>query len=293
MKIGKGRGGSAGGGAARAKLSKPSKNNSKRNIYIILTVVVTALLITWVYTMGRKAEETVQVCMTKQSIYKNQAIDSSMLMPYDMLKGEFEKFATVDSNGTKTRRILLWDERDLIIGAFAAYPLQANNYCEFRSFIKSRIDNKDNVLYSFPGKDVVSFDIGESQLDTFKTFLMPGDRVNITAKYNQDIEVEKDDGYGNIETVTETTVVIEQAFSDIMLADILNRSGESILDIYADYRNKSAFQQAQLDASTTFKDSTAPSSLLVALTPEEKERYFYYTSKEGLQFTMTLPQRVE
>ncbi len=279
--------------SAGLKLNKPSKNNSKRNIYIILTVVITALLITWVYTMGRKAEETVTVCMTKQSIYKNQGITESMLMPYDMLKGEFEKFATVDSNGAKTRRILLWDERKLIIGAFAAYPLQANNYCEYRNFIKSRTDNKDNVLYSFPGKDVVAFDIGETELETFKTFIEPGDRVNITALYTSEETIKKDDGYGGIIEETKEVIVIEPAFNDILIADILNANGDSVLDIYASYKDKTVYEQAQLDASSTFQESVAPASLLVALTPEEKERYFYYTSRNGIQFKMTLPQRVE
>lgn len=296
MKIGKGRGGNSAettGRGSGLKLNRPSKNNSKRNIYIILTVLITAMLIVWVYSMGKKAEETVQVCMTKQSIYKNQAITETMLMPYDMLKGEFEKFATVNSNGTKTRRILLWEEKDLILGSFAAYPLQANNYCEYRNFIKSRIDNADSVLYSFPGKDIVSFEVGEAELNTFKTFIQPGDRVNITAIYTQQQEVEKEDAYGNIEVKEEDVIVIETAFTDILLADILNSSGDSVLDIYADYNDRTAFEQAQLDASSQFQDSVEPSSLLVALTPEEKERYFYYVAKGDCEFKMTLPQRIE
>lgn len=298
MKIGKGRGaGSANPSglskASGAKLNKMSKNNSKRNIYIVLTVLITALLIVWVYSMGRKAEETVQVCMTKQSIYKNQVITESMLMPYDMLKGEFEKFATVNSSGQKTRRILLWEERNIILNSFAAYPLQANNYCEYRNFIKSRIDNKDSVLYSFPGKDIVSFEVGESELNTFKTFIQPGDRVNITAIYSTEEDIEKENQYGEMETQRENIIRVEPAFTDILIADILNKSGDSVLDIYADYNDRTAYQQAQLDSSSQFQDSVEPSSLLVALTPAEKERYFYYIGKGDCEFRMTLPQRIE
>lgn len=297
MKIGKGRASSGdAAGLTRgsgAKLNKMSKNNSKRNLYILLTVLITALLIVWVYSMGRKAEETVQVCMTKQAIYKNQVITESMLMPYDMLKGEFEKFATVNSSGQKTRRILLWDERKTILNSFAAYPLQANNYCEYRNFIKSRISNKDSVLYSFPGKDVVPFEVGEAELNTFKTFIQPGDRVNITAIYSQEEEIERENEFGEIETETEEVIRVEPAFTDIMIADILNQSGDSVLDIYADYNDRTAYQQAQLDASSQFQDSVEPTSLLVALTPAEKERYFYYVAKGNCEFRMTLPQRIE
>ena len=292
MKIGKGRRGQSGEMGIKTS-GKPSKNQSKKSLSIIVTVVITALLITWVYSMGRKAEETVQVCMTAQSIYKNQVITESMLQPYDMLKGEFEKFSTVKSNGTKQRRILLWDERQMILNSFAAYPLQANNYCEYRNFIKSRVDNKDNVLYSFPGKDIINLKIGTDDLSAFKTFLQPGDRVNISAIYSQTEVVIEDDGFGGQNRTQQETFKTEEVFSDLMIADLLNSKGESILDIYADYNDKTTYQQAQLDASQTFQDAVEPRTLLVALTPEEKERYFYYLSKGSVEFKMSLPQRVE
>lgn len=292
MKLGKGKRPSS-SLDGKMKVGKPTKNQSKKNLYIIAVIVITALLITWVYSMGRKAEETVQVCMTAQNIYKNQVITESMLQPYDMLKGEFEKFATVQSDGTKKRRVILWTERDMILNTFAAYPLQANNYCEYRSFIKSRTDNSDNVLYSFPGKEIVPLDIATDALQAFKTFLQPGDRVNVTAIFAQKENIVEDDGFGGTTTNQVETFRTEPVFSDIMIADLINSSGDSILDIYADYRDKTVYQQAQLDSSQTFKDSVEPKTLLVALTPEEKERYYDYVSKSNVSFKMSLPQRVE
>ena len=53
MKIGKGRGPKT---SATAAVGRPTKNNSKRNLYILVTVLITALLIVWVYSMGRKPE---------------------------------------------------------------------------------------------------------------------------------------------------------------------------------------------------------------------------------------------
>ena len=290
MKIGKGRGGSQN---QQLNVGKPSKNQNKKNMYIIITVLITALLITWVYSMGRKAEETVQVCMTSQSIYKNQVVTESMLQPYDMLKGEFEKFSTVQSDGTKKRRVLLWEERGMIINTFAAYPLQANNYCEYRSFIKSRVDNSDSVLYSFPGKEIVPLEVNSNELQAFKTFLQPGDRVNVTALFSQKEKITEDDGFGGTTTQTVETFRTETVFKDIMIADLINSTGESILDIYADYRDKTVYQQAQLDASQTFQDSVEPKTLLVALSPDELDRYFYYLSKSQVEFRMSLPQRIE
>lgn len=293
MKIGKGRRAQSAGGSAGLKPGKPSKNQTKKSLYIVVTVVITALLIVWVYSMGRKAEETVQVCMTSQAIYKNQVITESMLQPYDMLKGEFEKFAITESNGTKTRRILLWEERGMILNSFAAYPIQANEYCEYRDFIRSRVDNEDNVLYSFPGKNIVQLSIGIDDLSSFKTFLQPGDRVNISAIYSESEAVVQTDAFGGQTTQNVETFKTERVFNDIMIADLLNSSGESILDIYADYNNRTTYQQAQLDASQSFKDSVEPATLLVALTPQEEERYYYYASKGDVEFVMSLPQRVE
>lgn len=288
MKIGKGK-----SSDTRINVGRPAKNQSKKTLAILAVVVVTALLITWVYTLGRKAEETVAVCMTTQSIYKNQAITANMLMRYDMLRGEYEKLTTVNSNGVKQRRVLLWEERNMIINSFAAYPLQANNYCEYRAFIKSRIDNSDNVLYSFPGKEIIPFEIGTGELQAFKTFLQPGDRVNITAIYKEKEEVIEDDGFGGDIKVQIEVIKTESIFSDIMIADLINSKGDSILDIYSDYNNKTAYQQAQLDASSTFKESVEPKTLLMALTPEEKALYYYYLSKSEIEFRMSLPQRVE
>ena len=280
---------------ARNNLSagKPSKNQSKKNLYVILIVVITALMILWVYYMGRKAENTVTVVMLKDNVYKNQVITENLLQPYEMLIGEFEKFSVVDENGIKKRRVLLWEERDMIINSFAAYPLKINTYAEVRDFIKSRVDNSDNVLYSFPGKDIIQLDIATKDLQAFKTFLQPGDRLNISAVYSTTETVIEDDGYGGTIRNTIDTFKTEPVFQDIMLADLLNSNGESILDIYASYKDMTTYQQAALDSSQSFKDKVTPTSLLVALTPEEKDRYYYFSGKTQVTFKASLPQRVE
>lgn len=288
MKIGRGRNNST-----TVAVGNPAKNQRRKNLYIILILAITMILIAWVYTMGRKAEETVTVCMTSQNIYKNQVISEDMLMPYDMLRGEYEKFSIVDDGGVKRRRVVLWDERDVILNTFAAYPIQANTYCEYRSFIKSRTDNSDNVLYSFPGKEIVPLEIATNELQSFKTFLQPGDRVNITAVFSQRETLIEDDGFGGQTRTQIDTFKSEDVFNDIMIADLINNAGESILDIYADYNNRTTYEQAQLDLSQTFQDSVEPRTLLVALTPDELDRYYYYLSKSQVEFKMSLPQRVE
>lgn len=289
MKIGRRKPKDGAGGA----LGRPAKNQAKKNKYLIGVVLFTAILILWVYSMGRKAEQTVQVAMLSQNVYKNQVITETMLKPYDMLKGEFEKFSIVESNGKKSRRIVLWDERNKIINTFAAYPLQQDTYADYRSFIKSRVDNSDNVLYSFPGKDIVRLEIGSNELQAFKSFLQPGDKLNIEATFSQKETVAEDDGFGGVTRNQMEVFRTESVFKDVMIADLLNQNGQSILDIYANYNNKTVYEQAQLDSSQAFKDSTEPKILIVALNPDEMARYNYYISRNQVKFRVSMPQRSE
>lgn len=276
---------------AKEASARVSKNNNKNNALIIGIVVVTVLLIIWVYTLGAKAQQTVKVIMYKDGIYKNEVITAEMIEPYDMLKGEFEKYAVTTQDGTKKRRILLWDEADKIVNTFAAYTLKANTVAEYRDVITSRIDNSDNVLYSFPGKNIVKLDVGDTDLQAFKTFLQPGDRINVVAIYQTTERVTVDDGFGGTSTENVDVFKEEVIFPDIMLADLLNDSGASILDIYASYNEKTTYQQANLDASEAFQESVTPSTMLVALTPEEESQYYYYVGKDNVEFRISLPQR--
>jgi hypothetical protein len=275
------------------RLEKPAVNNLKRNMLIVVIVAITVLLIGWVYTLGKKAEETVTVVMLNQNVYKNQLITEDMLKPYDMLKAEFEKYAVVDNGGQKMRRLVLWDEVDKVINTFAAYPLQKDTVLEYRSLIKSRIDNSDNVLYSFPGKEIVPLEVGYNELQAFKTFLKPGDRLNIEAIFSESKTITKKDEYGSDVTAEVEVFKTETVFKDIMIADLLNSAGESVLDIYSWYNDLSVYEQAELDNDPSFQERVEPTTLLVALTPEEKDRYYYYLSKDNIKFRVSMPQRVE
>lgn len=272
----------------------PAVNSSKRTIFIVLLAVLAAGLIFWVWNIGKKAEETVTVAVWTQSIYKNQVITSDMMEPYEMLRGEYEKLSIVNNNdGSQSRRVALWSEAPRIVGTFAAYPLQAGNYVEYRTLIQSRVDNTDSVLYSFPGKDIVELGVDNGELQAFKTFLQPGDRINITAIYSENVDVTREDAYGNSVTEQQTVFRSEQAFGDLMVADMLNASGESILDIYAEYNEMTVWQQANLENDSTFRTRTEPNALLVAFTPEELDRYYYFMSKGDVQFRISMPQRMD
>lgn len=282
MKIGKNKTGN--------KAVNPSTNNSMRNLLLIVVIFVTVMLIAWVFMIGKKAEKTVSVCMWSQEIYKNQQITEDMLVEYPMVEAEFNKYALDNKDVVKTNRIFLWESRNLLLGTFAAYPLHKDTIAFTSDVITSRIDNSDSVLYAFPGKDILPLEIDSQELKAFKTFLQPGDRLNITALFSIESDViDEDTGkQTKIETIKE-----EQFLTDVMIADLLNSDGNSVLDIYESYRNRTVQQQAQLDATEAFQKSVEPETLLLAFTPEEKSRYYQFLAKKDVQFKISLPQRTE
>ena len=273
----------------KSRREKPILNSNKKSIGTACIIGVAALLIVWVLVLCNKAQEEVSIVMINQEVPKNTPISEDMLREYPMTRAEFEKFSTVRDDGSIKRRILLWEERDLIVGSFSAYPLHKDTYAEYRYFIKSKVDSSDNVLYAFPGKEVIKLDVGTNELQAFKTFLQPGDKINVYA-ITKDSENIENAGASN-ETVE--TLGVEKVLNNVMIADMTNSNGESVLDIYEAYRAASAYEQAQMDSDASFQESVEPKTLLVALTPEELKDYFDYTNKGNVTFEISLPQRVE
>lgn len=273
--------------------SKAAVNeHSKTWVLILLIIIVIASIVT-VMRVGKKAEQTVSVVMLRDGAYKNEAITEDMLVEYPMVLLEYEKYSVTNRNGKKENRFILWKDRDEILGRFAAYPISNETVVERRSLTTQKVDNSDTVLYTFPGKDIIQLNIGGSDLNAFKTFLQPGDKLNIEAIYSDKVSIEKDDGYGNIVKEDVEVFRTDTVFGNIMIADLINSHGDSILDIYSEYNDKTLYEQSQLDNNSSFQDSVTPASLLVALTPQEKELYYKYCAKDNVQFKVSLPQRTQ
>ena len=272
----------------KVKAAKPEKQ-SIRTILFFVVLAVTVAMIVWVYSLGKKAERTVSVAMLCYDVHKNQMITDTTFKEYKMLEGEFEKYAPAEDKNS--RRIVLWDEANMVVGGFAAYPLHADTVAMWEDFVESRVDNSNTVLYSFPGKDLVELDIGTGELGTFSKFLSPGDRINITALYTEEETLKYVDAQGSEKEESTNVSRQETVFNGILLADILNSDGDSILDMMEMYNTLTVYEQAAHDESDDWKDKTTPAKILVALTPEEKARYFSFKAKSGAQFFMTVPQK--
>lgn len=274
-------------------VSRPEKNKATKNLMLIMLISLTVGSIVWVRSIGLKAEESISVCMINRPVYKNQFITEDMISEYKMILGEFEKFSVVDDNGTLKTRIVPFAQVDKLIGTFAAYPIQANTYAYYSNFVKSRIDNSDSVLYAFPGKNIIPMQINTSELESFKAYLKPGDKLDITALYIEEFSEEVINQYNQVEKITYEAVKTEQVFGNIVIADMLNNNGESVLDLYESYKTMTVAQQVAKDSDPTWKQKITPVSLLVALTPEEMDTYNYYRSKKDVSFSMSMPQRAD
>lgn len=273
--------------------AKPRANQNKRTMGIVAVGVVTFLLILWVFAMSQNATKTVQVAMYAKNIYKNQQITADMFIPYDMLQSEYDNFASTYKDGTTKRKVILYSEVNTLVGTYAAYPLRAETYALWTDFFTSRTDNSDSVLYSYPGKNLVVLDVDSGTIKSFSSFLKPGDRINVIASFDETAEVKVYQDDGSFKMEESETHRNEPMFQDIVLADMLNSDGQSILDLYEYYDTLDTYSQANLDASDDWAEQTTPDTILVALTPEEVDTLYYYQSKSGVTFYVTVPQRNE
>lgn len=267
---------------------KTSLNEGKSLVPVIAVGAGIVGAVVYVSLVGRNASKSVQVAQLKSSIYKNQPITLDMLQPYDMLQAEYDKqiMSTANSDGTVEKRLVAWKDVQgyLSQGAFAAYQLPKESFLDLRTLMTSRVDNSDSVLYSFPGKEVVQLEVNGADLNAFKTFIQPGDKVNIDAIYSEDMQ----SGNDRVKIYRS-----EPVFTGIMIADIINSSGASVLDMYAEYNAMSEVDKAALDNDATWQEQTEPSSLLVALTPDEKDSYYKFLNRDNVKFKVSLPQRAD
>ena len=267
---------------------KTSLNEGKSLVPVIAVGAGIVGAVVYVSLVGQNASKSIQVAQLKSSVYKNQPITLDMLQPYDMLQAEYDKqiMSTANSDGTVEKRLVAWKDVQgyLSQGAFAAYQLPKESFLDLRTLMTSRVDNSDSVLYSVPGKEVVQLEVNGADLNAFKTFIQPGDKVNIDAIYSEDMQ----SGNDRVKIYRS-----EPVFTGIMIADIINSSGASVLDMYAEYNAMSEVDKAALDNDATWQEQTEPSSLLVALTPDEKDSYYKFLNRDNVKFKVSLPQRAD
>ena len=289
-------GGKGASSTKRTKSRKKAKVVRKYKIgNIILSVIFFAVAVftmQHVNNLGRLAEQRIDVVMFTRNIQRGELIQPNMIQPYSMLLAEFESYSFTDAQGQLQRRIVLWDERGGLGGTFASHTLQGNTIAMFPNFTRSVISYVDRAMYAFPGRYLVMMGLAPQDVAPFSIFLRPGDRLTVHGTYTAMIsETVQDPFQGEIE-VEVPVVRTDLVFGDIAIADMLNGDGESVLNILEHYRNASAGIQMQLRNNPAWVESTRPSHVLVAVTPEELARYYYFLAQSGIVFRIAIPQRV-
>ena len=107
-------------------------NNAARNkvsvvrniaVFAALILVIVIVLIINIVTSA-SLKETVQVVHLKESVAQNQMITAENMELAEMYAAEFQKVGEVTlSDGSKRSAVVRWEERDSIVGGYAAYLL--------------------------------------------------------------------------------------------------------------------------------------------------------------------------
>lgn len=260
------------------RIKKPKGNNAA----IVVIAALTIGSIAWLQSVASNAEDTIDVARVSSTIYRNSIVKESQLERYPMIIGEYNKYITDEGK----KRVVLWEDIGKVLGTFASYPIMEGQNLEYRSLIKTRVSNEDSVMYNYPGKDIVLLEVGGGELETFKTYLQPGDTVDVYCIYKE--EVARGEGaFADTEEITMTS----RPYKGLEVVDLINSSGESVLDIMVYYNSLPVKTQVSLDSSSSFKAKVTPEAMVVALDNNEIEEYYKLLSKNDYEFKISLNQR--
>jgi len=291
----------------KVKSAKNKKGSGVTVMQWFLAILITVVglagaggLIAVAYT----SMQTVSVAMWSTNGIRNGVITADSVQEYKMLRGEYERYA-VDSKTGVTHRLVLWEDAPKLYGKFMSRQIYSGSLVVTEDVMVNRIDNSNMVLYSYPGRQIIALEVVQDDLNYFKTFLEPGDKISVmayvteerpvTPYYDTAGAVSAQGGGNNAKTDNAALTVTnaEPLFNSVYIADMLNSSGESVLDAYAYYNSLSAAGQAALDSSDAWEKETTPVTLLVALTDAELRRYAMFEGLSDVTYRMSVPQRGE
>ena len=259
-------------------------------ILIFLLVFVAVVIIINMVSVN-KLQQKVAVVHLKNSVAQNQLITEENLERAEMYAAEFQKVGTVVfSDGSERASVVRWEDRERIIGGYAAHYLRKGTPIYWDSLTRET-SKKNSYLYKMDG-ELVKLDVSA---DVFGDMVVPGDKVNIRCIYTETSynlptveEYEAMQQLGLTMNTTEEKQV--KLFSNVSILDMLNSNGESIFDIYYELASMSVSQQRAMVETAEFKERTAPSQILLCVTEEEADMYMRIQNKSP-QYMLTLLPR--
>ena len=267
---------------------------SQQILIIIGALILVAVVIVVNWWSSRDMRDTVEVAVFNTNVAQNAYINASMITKQEMTTADYKRSAIVKmSDGTERRQIVLYqDAQNALVGKYAANYIRANTPIYYDA-VTTEYTKSNSYLYQMDGTELLKIDVDPKQ---FGDILVPGDKLNVRITYDETkykILSEKD--YLKLtdaerESLVTTTSVTELMFSEVTVLDMLNASGESIFDKYYALMSMPEAQQKKKFADDNFKTSIEPKCILIAVTPEEAERYSILGGKTKGSLITLLPR---
>ena len=257
-----------------------TKNKAKFStqiIVIVLLIVAVLGVIGINWWTSKDMRDTVEVAIFKTNVAQNAYISSSMIDKMEMTTADYKRAAIVKmSDGTERRQIVLYsDAAKALVGKYAANYIRMNTPIYYDA-VTTEYTKANSYLYQMDGTELLKIDVDPKQ---FGNILVPGDKLNIRITYDEAsykiisetdyLQLSDDEKLGLQGTSTKT----ELMFSEVTVLDMLNSDGESIFDKYYALMSLPEKQQRTKIADSKFQKEIEPKSVLIAVTPEEAERY--------------------
>ena len=256
---------------------------------VLAAVVVVVMIINLITSMSLR--DTVEVLVFKNPVQAEGVITEDNMTSKTMLKAEYEKEGVVTlSDNTQRRQIILWEDRNLILNAFASYYIRENTPVYWDSLTKE-ITKSYSYLYEMDG-ELIKLNLSGNE---FGRMIVPGDCVNIRIRYTEsNYELPTQEEYADSQekgiVLNEDVTVQTMLFSNVTILDMLNGNGESIFDKYYKFISLPKDQQAAALADEAFQEAVQPGQILLCVTSEEADMYMNVVNK-GATYMMTLLPR--
>lgn len=275
----------------KVKSKSSSAKFSKTSKVVLGLILVVAVVLALNIISSFSLRQTVDIVKLKSAVPQDGRITADNLVKDTMIKSEYEKVGIYTmSDGSKKRAIILWEDKDRIINAYASYYIRQGTPVYWDSLSKET-PKQFSYLYKMDG-ELLKLDI---KADQFGEMLVPGDKINVRAAYTEQIYTLPDEQSYLLQQQTgiePQTSITEQIllFNNTTVLDILNGQGESIYDIYYNLLALPKSKQLEALGSDEFQDKVKPSQILLNVTPEEADNYMSIQSK-GPSYMMTLLPR--
>ena len=283
----------------KPKLNKELFTKYSTKVILLLTIVFYATLSAINIRAYLLTQKTITVVKLQGPCIRNQMITKDNLKEYEMTEKEFYRYGLEQSKSGINNRLIKWEDSKILTEGkepvFFAYSKKNDDLLMWEDCIPTYIDKTRMFRYAYPGKNIIELTVSGSNLNTFKKILQVGDKINIKCLYKKTLSTAVVRSSVKRKSTSETyfdfdLLQIDDLFTNIEIADILNSNGDSILDYNEYVDGLPTSTRLELIQTEEYKRNIKASTLMLAVTPAEESLYNIYRKKDGATFLISLPQ---